>query len=264
MKVFIAVDLEGLSGLVSWDSFERPREALTAEANAAVAGAFEGGAREVVVGESHGNMRNLLPDKLDPRARFLSGQPKPMNHMGGLDESFDAAILVGYHAKAGTGRAVLSHTFAGQVYRLRFNEIEVGEIGTDAALAGELGVPVVMVAGDRAACEEAQTLLGDILTVPVKDGAAWTTGLCLPVSEAHTHIRDGARKALARVGQAQPFRIAGPVRGELTFTGPYCADMVSSLPFVERVDGRTVAFEGASFRQAFELFNALHFLAIRE
>ena len=152
MKVFIAVDMEGLAGLVQWDDSRvgQLRQFLTEEANAAVRGAFSGGATEVLVGESHGNMRNIQPELLDPRASFLSGQPKPMNHMAGVDDSFDLALFAGYHAKSGALRAVMAHTFALHIFSLSFNGVEVGEIGTDAALCGFCGVPVGLVTGDEA------------------------------------------------------------------------------------------------------------------
>ena len=172
MKVFVAVDMEGVAGLLEWDASERDleRRLMTEEVNAAARGAFAAGATEVVAGESHGNMRNLVPELLDSRVGFFSGQPKPMNHMGGVDSSFDLALFVGYHSKAGTLHGVMAHTFSGDIFSLKFNGVEVGEIGTDSALCGSHGVPVGLVAGDRAACEEARSLLGAVHTVSVKDG----------------------------------------------------------------------------------------------
>ena len=263
MKVFIAVDLEGVPGYVRWDAPDRnrERELITETANAAVAGAVEGGAEEVLVTEAHGNMRNILPERIDPRATFLSGQPKPMNHMAGVDESFDAAMLVGYHAKAGALRGVMSHTYAGSVFSLKFNGLEVGEIGADAALAGYFGVPVVLVSGDRVACAEAEGLLRGVKTVSVKEGVTRSAARCLPPEEAYRHIQEGAREALGCIEDVAPLKIEAPVRVEIVFTDPSYADTVSSLPFVQRMDGRTVSFEGADYRAAFELFNGLHFLA---
>jgi len=263
LKVFIAVDLEGVGGYVKWDAAdrERERELITGEANEAVCGAFEGGAREVLVTEAHGNMRNIIPEKIDPRASFLSGTPKPLNHMAGIDSTFDAAMFVGYHSKAGTKNGVMAHTYSGEIFSLRFNGIEVGEIGVDAAIAGQFGVPVVMVSGDSAACEEARELLGDIETVVVKEGISRYSARCIPVEVAHRLIREGAKRALGKAKAVSPFSIKSPVRGEITFTDSSCADAVSHMPSVERLDGRTVAFNAAIFVQAFELFNALHFLA---
>ena len=263
MKVFISVDLEGVPGYVQWDASDRNRERefITETANAAVAGAVEGGAREVLVTEAHGNMRNILPERIDSRATFLSGQPKPMNHMAGVDETFDAAMLVGYHAKAGTLRGVMSHTYAGSVFSLKFNGLEVGEIGADAALAGYFGVPVVLVSGDRAACTEAEELMHGVRTVSVKEGITRSAARCLPPEEAYPRIQEGAQEALGRMQDLTPLKIEPPVQVEIVFADPSYADTISSLPFVHRMDGRTVTFEGADYRAAFELFNGVHFLA---
>ncbi len=264
MKAFITVDLEGISGWVQSDPTERQRERelLTADANAAIAGAFDGGADEVLVTEAHGNMRNLIPESVDGRAVFLSGAPKPQNHMVGLDSSFDAAMLIGYHSKAGTKHGVMSHTYRSTtVYSLRFNDIEVGEIGTDAAIAGYHKVPVVLVAGDEAACNEARNLLGNIETVSVKEGVSRHAARCLSLKEAHRRIREGARSALQRTVSLAPFTFKPPIRAEVAFINPTQADAVSYLPFVERVDGCRVRFESDDFLKAFELFDALYRLA---
>ena len=263
MKVFISVDLEGVGGYVKWDvaDRERERELITGEANAAISGASEGGATEVLVTEAHGNMRNIIPEKMDSRAVFLSGKPKPLNHMAGIDNTFNAALFVGYHSRAGTENGVMSHTYSTDIFSLRFNGIEVGEIGTDAAIAGHFGVPVVMVSGDCAACDEARELLGDIETVVVKEGISRYAARCVPVEEARRLIREGAKNALRRLDSVSPFTLKSPVHGEITFANPSCADALCHIPFVERLNGRSVAFTATDFVQAFELFNALHFLA---
>jgi D-amino peptidase len=264
VKIFVTVDLEGVAGYVQSDprDVQVNRERVTDEANAAARGAFRGGAERVVIAEAHGNMRNLVPDRLDPRVEFISGQPKPLNHMVGVETGCDAALLIGYHAKAGTLKGVRAHTYASRlVYSLRCNGVEYGEIGVDAAIAGHFGVPVVMVSGDRAACAEARALLGDIVTVSVKDGISWTAAKSLHPRVALTRIEEGAYRSMARVSASQPFKIEPPVRVEVTFLLPSHADAVANLPFVERLDGRTVAFVGGDIRDAFELFNGLHFLA---
>jgi D-amino peptidase len=263
MKVFVAVDMEGIAGLVEWDNSQREleRRLMTEEVNAAARGAFAGGATEVMAGESHGNMRSLLPDLLDPRVGFLSGQPKPMNHMAGVDGSFDLALFVGYHSKAGTLHGVMAHTFSGSIFSLAFNGVEVGEIGTDAALCGVYGVPVGLVAGDRAACEEATSLLGKVRTVVVKEGVSRSAARCVPVGRAREMIEATAAKAVEQVTSFRPFVFDGPVRAEVVFIDPSYADTVEHLDFVTRVDGRTVSFEGGDFLRTFERFSSLHFLA---
>ncbi len=263
MKVFVAVDMEGIAGLVQWDDSQREleRRLMTEEVNAAARGAFAGGATEVFAGESHGNMRNLLPGQLDSRVSYLSGQPKPMNHMGGIDDSFDLAMFVGYHSKAGTLHGVMAHTFAGNIFSLSFNGIEVGEIGTDAALCGFYGVPVGLVAGDRAACEEARSLLGEIETVAVKEGVSRSSARCVPVKRAREMIEKAATEAVKRASDFKPFVFNSPVTVQVVFIDPSYADALEYLDFVTRVDGRTISLEAEDFLKAFERFNALHFLA---
>ncbi|MGQ9729835.1 MAG: M55 family metallopeptidase [Candidatus Zipacnadales bacterium] len=263
MKVYMTVDMEGVSGLVQWDPAdrERERELITADVNAAIEGAFAGGATEVLVGEGHANMRNLLPERLDRRVRFLTGQPEPLNHMAGIDESFDVAMLIAYHARAGVLHGVMAHTYQFGVYSLKFNDIEVGELGTDAALAGHFGVPVGLVTGDHAACEEARELLGEVETVAVKQGISRSAAICLPLEEARTQITRAAARAIKRVDELQPFVLDTPVEVELTFVDPSYADCVEHLWFVTRSSGRQIIYEAEDFQTAFELFNAIQFLA---
>jgi len=264
MKVFVAVDLEGVAGYAKWDSADRGRERefITDDANAAIAGCFDAGAEEVLVTEAHANMRNIVPERLNPRASFLSGQPKALNHMAGIDESFDAAMLVAYHAKAGTLNAVMCHTYSLNVFSLRFNGIEVGEIGTDAAIAGHFGVPVVLVTGDEAACREARELLGEVEAVAVKKGLSRWAATMVPLEEARRRIREGAKRALGRSERCDPFAIPPPVTVEVTFTNPSYADALIGFPGLRRVDGCTVVHEGAAgFLEAYGWFDAAHFLA---
>ncbi len=263
MKVFIAVDLEGVGGYVKWDPADRQRERelITGEANAAIAGAFEAGATEVLVTEAHANMRNIIPEKIDSRATFLSGKPKPQNHMAGIDDTFAAALLVAYHARAGTLNGVMAHTYSLNIFSLRFNGIEVGEMGADAAIAGHYGVPVVLVTGDSGVCAEARDQLGDVETVCVKEAVSHTAAQCCAVERARDLVREGAERALAKVERTPPFVIDPPVRTEITFNNPSYADNLSALPFIERTDGRTVSFTADDYLQAFEMFSPLHYLA---
>lgn len=263
MKIFIAVDLEGVAGYVQWDQADRQRERdfVTGDANAAVAGAFDGGATEVVVSEAHGNMRNIIPEKLDHRATFISGQPKPQDHMVGIDDTFQAAMLVGYHSKSGTLRGVMAHTYRGSIFSLSFNGTEVGEIGTDSAIAGYYRVPVALVTGDDAACEEARSLLGNVQTVSVKEGIGRYAAKCISVDESRRLIREGAKKAVSKVVGVTPFTFNPPVQAAVTFIDPSYADAVSRVPYLTRVDGRTVRFTGEDYLKAFETLAVVYRLA---
>ena len=256
MKVLITADYEGASGHVQWGSGGE-REALTADINAAIDGAIEGGATEILAGEAHANKRNIIPEELDPRASFLSGQPRPLNHLSGIDGTFDAVMFVAYHSKAGTLRGIMAHTSSGKVFSLKFNDIEVGELGADAAIAGCFGVPVVMITGDKAACDEARALLGNIETVAVKEGVSRSAGRCIHPVEARKLIKEGAKRAMSLIGTAKPFVIKPPICTEIVFIDPSRADNLEYLPFIERVDGRTVTYTTDDFIEAFELFYML-------
>jgi len=263
MKVLATIDLEGVAGYVKWDTADRQRERefITADVNAAIEGAFAGGATDVLVTEAHANMRNIIPEKFDKRATMLIGQPKPFNHMAGVDESFDAAMFVGYHARAGALHAVMCHTYTFGVFSLKLNGIEVGEFGCDAAVCGHFGVPVVMVSGDRAACDEAAALVPGIEGVCVKEGIGKFAARCLPPEKARELITAGASKALGSAADSKPFVVDPPITVEVTFHDPWHADGVAYLPFIERRDGRTIVFEAPDMAQAYLYFDALHFLA---
>ena len=156
----------------------------------------------------------------------------------------------------------MAHTFAGSIFSLSFNGIEVGEIGADAALCGHYSVPVGLVAGDQAACEEARALLGEaVCTVAVKEGLGRNVARCLPLPIVYQRIEEQAAVAVRQADRCAPFVFQGPVVVQVIFTDPTYADTVANLDFVTRVDGRTIRFEGADYLKAFERFNALHFLA---
>jgi D-amino peptidase len=184
-----------------------------------------------------------------------------MNHVAGVDASFDLALFIGYHSRAGTLHGVMAHTFAGSIFSLSFNGTEVGEIGADAALCGFHGVPVGLVAGDRAACDEAVALLGDVQTVAVKEGVSRSAARCVPLERARAMIEAGAADAVARARAFRPFTFAGPVTIQVVFVDPSYADTLEHLDLVSRVDGRTIRLEGDDYLKAFERFSALHFLA---
>ena len=160
-KVYISVDMEGISGIngdnqtsPTGSEYARARKLMAEDANAAIRGAFDGGATDVLVNDSHGFQRNLLPEDLDPRARLISHTFKRYGMMEGLDETFDAVIFVGYHAKADAPRGLFAHTGSGIVRDLQINGRSVGEGGMNAALAAWYGVPVVAVSGDDVAVAE--------------------------------------------------------------------------------------------------------------
>ena len=217
LKVFISVDMEGLTGVANWEEVSREgkdydyfRRIMSHEANAAVLGAFDAGATEVVVRDSHGSARNILPDLLDPRAYLIrdwSGGPKSM--MEGIDESFDAVVFIGYHARAGTPNALLEHTTSGGVQDFSINGRPYPEAGYNALIAGTYGVPVIFVAGDQAICDQVQEFLGGVATFATKQGIGAAARNNHP-EVSQKGIRSGVAEAVRNRGQYRPFRLNPP------------------------------------------------------
>ncbi len=266
LKVFVSADMEGIWGVVHGDqtSPESPeygpaRRWMTDDVNAVVAGLFEAGATEVVINDSHGSMRNIIPDELDPRATLISGSPKPLSMMQGIGQSCQACLFIGYHAKAGTEAAILDHTISGSVVRaVRINGVEMPELGINAAIAGYFGVPVVMISGDTALCTQAKAMLGpDTVTVPVKEGIGRYAARLFPKEAARKALRDGAREALLRRAAAKIFKVEPPCRFELGFQTSGQAEMSMLLPAVTRVDSRTAVFSTNDYLEGFKLMRAM-------
>jgi D-amino peptidase len=220
MKVYMMTDLEGVSGVVEFEPRAEDtrdnqrkraimRRLLTGEINAAIAGLFEGGATEVVVNDGHGSGYTIDFEEVDPRVTVIHGTQRPF-WLPELDDSFDATVLVGAHARAGTPRGVLYHTQSTSVKRTTVNDLEIGEMGQQALIAGHYGVPFVFVAGDAAACAEAAALIPGIETVAVKKGLSRFSAVAIPPQRARAMVREGARKAMGRVKQIAPLRLKPP------------------------------------------------------
>lgn len=271
LKIFISVDMEGISNIVHGDQttpgtaeYADGRKWMAQDVNAAVEAALAAGATEVVVNDSHGSMRNIDPDDLHPQAVLISGSPKPLSMMQGIDASFAACFLIGYHAKAGTADAILDHTISGSVVRhIKLNGVEMPELGLNAAIAGYFGVPVALVTGDTAVCRQTAEILGPgVATVAVKEAFGRLAAKLVPMTEARRMIADGVRTALGRLSGLKPFKPASPYRFELGYHVSAQADMGAMLlPKLERVDARTLAFVADDYIDGFRTLRALISLA---
>jgi len=270
-KVFISVDMEGISGIVHGDQtspgtaeYADGRKWMAQDVNAAVEAALEAGATEVVVNDSHGSMRNIDPDDLHPKAILISGTPKPLSMMQGIDASFQACLFIGYHAKAGTENAILDHTISGSVVRaIKVNGLELPELGLNAAIAGYYGVPVLLVSGDAAVCRQSTEVLGkDVTTVQVKEAYGRLAAKLVPLAEARRMIKAGVKEALAKLDRAKPFKMAAPYTFELGYHVSAQADMGAMLlPSIKRVDARTLSFTTDDYIEGFRTLRALISLA---
>lgn len=254
MKVYIGTDLEGIGGVVNFvqtgrdergAEYERARRLLTAEVNAAVAAAGKAGAREVVVSDGHSSGYNFIVEDLHPGAEYVIGGPRPAAYTV-LDESFDAVLLLGYHAMAGTAPAIMDHTQSSKTWHtLWLNGVKMGEIGQAAVKAGHFGVPVVFVSGDRAAGEEARALLGEVETVAVKEAIGRTCARIVPPARAREMVAAGITRALGRLGDFRPYRLAPPIEVRVATQNTDAAEAFARAGW-RRLDGRTVVRQAAS------------------
>ncbi len=241
LKVFISIDMEGLTGVTHWEDVSRDgkdydlfRKIMTAEANAAIEGALAAGATEVVVRDSHGSARNILPNDLNRNARLLrnwSGGPKSM--MEGIDATFDAVIFLGYHAKAGTPDALLEHTMSGRITDVSINGVSLPEAGMNALMAGVHDVPVVFAAGDDALCRQVKNLFGNVETVAVKEGIG-ASALNLHPEVSQEKIRAGVEKALRNLSAYKPYKMTAPYTLVLKLKDEEAVYIGALYPGVER------------------------------
>ncbi len=258
MRVYISVDIEGISTVVNNTStginghdYGRARRQMTAEANAAVLGALAAGATEIVINDAHGSMTNLIPEELDPAAELIQGRVKPLLMMAGIDEGFDAAIFIGYHARMHQ-HGILSHTISGgTVSNIYLNGQPVGETAINAALAGYYQVPVVFVSGDNEACQEAATTLGTVETVAVKKAITRFSARSLHPTKACELIEAGVKEALENKETFKPYRPKGPYTFTVQFIQAGHADAAALMPGTTRVDGSTVSFSHEDYVEAF-------------
>ena len=270
MKIYISVDIEGVAGVVTPQEgqpgnpdYEQARRLMTLEANAAIAGAFDAGAAEVLVNDSHGPMVNLLPELLDARAELIRGNIKPFTMFAGLDGSYAGAMCVGYHA-AGAEYGVLAHTtnsFAFAAIRLN------GELASEAMLygayAGALGVPVILLSGDDVTERTCGSLFPGAHFVRVKTALGQRAARSLAPSLACSRIREAAAAAVRARATVAPYRIAEPCRVAFELTSPTLADLCAVIPGAQRADARTVAFDCATVGDAIRWMNVCSTLSAR-
>ncbi len=269
LKVFISVDMEGISSIVDGSmtgrdqpDYQKGRTLMVSDVNAAIEGVLALGEAEIIVSDAHGSMTNIEPEELNRAAALVRGTPKPLSQMAGIDGSFDAAIFIGYHSMKGTLRGVLSHTFSGRaIESLRINGIEVGETAMNAAIAGYHGVPLVFASGDLAVTMEAKALNPEIETVAVKEAISRRAAKCLNPAKARELIKETVTKALKKRKSIEPFTFEPPIEVLVRYTNAGMADAVEFMPSAERVDGKTIRFVQDDYLKAFGAFRASVYIA---
>ena len=252
LKIYISADMEGVVGVVTGDQlgpsgfeYQRFRAFMTEEVNTAIDAAFEAGATEVVVSDSHGNGENLLLEQLPDNVVVVRSWPRPLSMMQGIDETFDGAIFLGYHTSTTNTRGVRAHTLSSaRLTAVRLNGQPMAEAGINAAIAGHFGVPIIMVSGDDAIIEEATALLGDVEGAVVKWALGFHSAKTLTPEAAYPVIREKVKAAMARIDEFQPYRLDGPIQLDVSFKNYRPVEVLAYLPIVERVDAHTIRFVG--------------------
>lgn len=261
MKVFISVDMEGVAGIVHVDQtrssgldFSKGRELMTLEANAAALGAWDAGAKEVVINDSHGDMRNIVFEKVDPRCKLILGDVKPLSMMQGItDGRYDVAMFVGYHAGMGAQAAVLDHTYYSSVVsQIRINEKPVNEAAINALVAGEFGTPVGLVTGDETTCKECAEIIPGVETVAVKWSITRYSAKTLHPVEAQRLIKEAGQRVCRNASKLKPLKWKPPYQLEIKMLNAGMADCACQMPGAFRIDGTTVGYESKAMLDVFK------------
>ena len=277
MRVFIAADMEGITGVVHWPQpttggrelgdDENQRQQMTADVNAVIKGARSAGAREFVILDSHGSAPprpNLRLKDIDPEAKLLSYR----NYFGStqdlLEDGYDAIFIVGMHAVDGVADGILSHNFTSTFKEIYFNGLRIGEIGFFALWAGIHNIPLTFLSGDDAACEEAKELIPDVVTTSTKKGITHGFALLYPEAEVRADLERGAAEAISNVAQIKPLTMSNPVEVKIIMGGgreTIKADACAMFPWVERLSGTSIGFSVDTVYEGLTSMRALHMLA---
>jgi D-amino peptidase len=265
MRLYISCDMEGTAGVCSWqqcdpsNAHEYPvfRRYMSQEVRAAIDGARKGGAGEIVVNDSHWDMRNLLWDELPNDVALISGGRKPLSMTQGMGVGFGGAMFTGYHAKAGARDGVLAHTYTGEtIYNVRINGVECSEALLNAAMAGYYGIPVLLVTGDRVVVEHVTGFMPWVTGVVVKEGIGHYAADSMTPQAACAAIRDAATQAVKSADKAMPFTFEPPLTLEIDTRRAEQADFIELMPGYARIHGRTVRFEADNYPEIFRAFTA--------
>jgi D-amino peptidase len=275
MRVYISVDLEGINGVCHSNhtqpgesGYERSVQLMHGETNAVIRGARAAGATEIVVNDSHWDMRNIRPELLEPGTTVVSGWQKPFSMVAGVSgksgtaelssQPFDVAFFIGYHAMAGDACGVLSHTYRAQVfYDVKLNGKSVGETGLNAALAGWFGVPIGLISGDDIVCAEAKAQLGPLLCVAVKKAVSRYSAAFRPYQEVIDELNSAAERVLKDKKYWQLFKAETPATLQITTIDPAMADAAELIPMVKRVANRTIEVTHEDYGVLFRLMLAI-------
>jgi D-amino peptidase len=257
-KIFISADLEGVVGAVTGEQlgpggfeYNRFREFMTAEVNAAIEAAKSAGATEILVADSHGNGQNLLIERLPKDIKLIRSWPRPLGMMEGIDSSFDGVIFTGYHASTDNKKGVRAHTFSSaRLTSLKVNGKVMTEGSWNAAVAGEFGVPVIMIAGDDAAVNEVKSLIGNPEGAIVKEAISFHSAKSLHPEAAYDLIAEKTKFAVKNIKKYKPYKIKGPITVSVAFKNYQPSQILSYLKMFNRIDSHTIEFKAKNMIEA--------------
>jgi D-amino peptidase len=259
LKIYISADMEGVTGVVtsaqlgpSGFEYGRFRQFMTDEVNAAITAARAAGATEILVSDSHGNGQNLLIDQIPDDIQIVRSWPRPLMMMQGIDETFDGAIYIGYHASTGNTEGVRAHTMSSaNLTSVKLNGIEVSEGAINAAIAGHFGVPILMVSGDDATIDEIRSVVGDVEGAVVKWNYGFHSARTRTPAAGQKVIAEKVTAALARIDEFEPFSVGdGPINVDIRFKNYMPGEILGYLPIVERLDSHTIRFVATDMVEA--------------
>ncbi|MFT9496087.1 M55 family metallopeptidase [Anaerosolibacter sp.] len=269
MKIYISADIEGISGVVNSThvsqqgyDYNRARKLMTDEVNAAVKGAKLSGAKTILVNDSHGPMTNLLIEELDEDVVLITGNKKLLGMMEGIDDTYDAVLLIGYHARHNTS-GVLAHTYHGGVIsEVKVNGKAVGEFEFNALVAGQYSVPVVFVSGDDTLSEQVKNFHPDIETLVVKNTHSRYTAACMQPKKVHRLLEDSVHKILSQeIKRITPCKMEGEIELEVSFLNSGMAEATLFIPGVVLIEPNRVRYAAKDIIEAYKMRTALTTLA---
>lgn len=269
MKLFVSVDMEGITGLVD-DTFVnsakrnyyRGQKLMTAEVNHIIEAAIQAGWSDVVVNDSHSKMNNLLIEEIHKEAKLILGDVKPFSMVQGMREGYNGAIFLGYHSRAGAP-GVMSHSMIFGVRRMFINEREVGEMGLNAYVAGFYGVPILMVAGDDEAAKEAGELIPNVTTAVVKEQQSRSAAICLTPTKTAELLREKTLEALENHKLVKPLTPPENPVLRIEFTNYGQTEWAALMPGVEIEEGTTVRFKARNMLEAYQAMIVMTELAMK-
>lgn len=262
MKIFIMVDMEGVSGVTDLNKqatpgapdYQRAREYLMSDVNAAIEGVIEAGAKEILVFDMHHYGLNILLDKINPQAKVIIGKPAKIYPLLKLDEFYRGMMMIGYHAMAGTTGGMITHSYASSIKNLYLNNVLIGEIGMEAAIAGTYEVPLIMVSGDSKAMEEGKDLPTDFEKAVVKYAINEHSAICLPLSVTRKIIKEKAKAAIKRIKEFKPYLVASPYEIRVEFFEASGIEKAVTIPGVRKLGDKIVELKGDNLVFLWETF----------